>query len=67
MPVHRRSIILIARLPAALTGATVLICATILYKIQRHVWPRFFKGYKQLSRAEARDWDSRIGTMIYST
>ncbi|GLC46590.1 hypothetical protein PLESTB_001617300 [Pleodorina starrii] len=39
---------------------------TLVYKLSRYYTPLYFKGYKQLTNHEQRDWDTRLGNIIYS-
>ncbi|GIL54846.1 hypothetical protein Vafri_10534 [Volvox africanus] len=43
-----------------------LVLFTLVYKLSRYTTPLFFKGYKQMTIHDQRDWDTRFGNILFS-
>ncbi|KAG2482199.1 hypothetical protein HYH03_018845 [Edaphochlamys debaryana] len=42
------------------------IFCTLVYKLSRYYTPLYFPGYRDMSVHDQRDWDTRLGNILYS-
>ncbi|EFJ49061.1 hypothetical protein VOLCADRAFT_104498 [Volvox carteri f. nagariensis] len=42
-----------------------LAAFTLMYKLSRYYTPLIFKGYGQMTKYDQRDWDTRLGNILY--